>query len=258
MQSKITILTLCCTFATFILNANAQVDNASGESSVVRAAIASPVTRSPEARSAAELLPYPKSVKPADFVLAADGSLFGQLLSRSGKPLRQSIVTLDHPHGTLASTSTDDLGRFVFRNAPQGAVVVNVDGKALRGIRIWNQAKAPPRANERLLLTVGPVVRGQHLGNVVYGSSGGGHFGGLFDRILRNPWLVGIGTAAAITIPLATADQDAGINSQVARTPSTDATTDTGTDAGTDTGSGEPETGRTNLHTVLIDRSDAS
>jgi hypothetical protein len=90
---------------------------------------------------------------------------------------------------------TDESGVFVGENLHGGVhEVVTPNGAGT--YRLWTQGAAPPIAQPQMNVVNAPVVRGQfHHGHHGFG-------------FLANPWVLGMGVAAAIAIPLALDDDD--------------------------------------------------
>lgn len=149
-----------------------------------------------------------------DWERQPDGSLLGQLVDCLGKPVAGKDLELQDAQGRrLEITKTNRLGQFRLGQTRPGALALVVD-RQVRMVRVWQTGNAPPSARKDLLFVVGDVVRAQQChgphcaGCEACGTGYEGHFGGVFQRILHNPWLIGTGTAAAIAIPLATSDDD--------------------------------------------------
>lgn len=172
--------------------------------------------------SQSQTLPQTKKsqlVRPrtADCKLASDGSLTGQLVGADGKPIRDAKLVLAAKNKVVATAKSAQDGTFQFAKAPTGALGIFF-GNESRLVRVWPATKSPPSAKQKVLVVSGNVARAQccdaGCADGCDGTSCGGggcyqgHFGGIFQRILHNPWLVGAGTAAAIAIPLATDDDD--------------------------------------------------
>ena len=159
-----------------------------------------------------------KPVRPrtADCKLASDGSLSGQLVGTDGKPIRDAQLVLAAKKKIVATAKSSQNGTFRFTKAPTGALGIYF-GNESRLVRVWSAQTSPPSAKDKLLVVSGNVARAQCCdagcaegcdGTSCGGAGYQGHFGGVFQRLLHNPWLVGAGTAAAIAIPLATDDDD--------------------------------------------------
>lgn len=147
-----------------------------------------------------------------DCRLAADNSFSGRVLDQRGKPLAHAQVVLARPASKPMVIKTTKQGQFRCPNLSPGTAALTV-GRQTRQIRLWNANVAPPGSRKELMFVTGDVVRGQCDANCsgCEECSPGytGHFGGFFQRILHNPWIVGAGIATAIAVPLATDDDDA-------------------------------------------------
>ncbi len=160
--------------------------------------------------------PANKRQQVIDFAISDNGEFRGVVADRSGKPQADFDVMLLNRTEVIGVARTDATGRFAFANVAPGRQVLRTT-EAAQNIRLWPAKLAPPNAKSGVLLVAGDsTVRAQGCsGGANCGgcdSCGGtgihGHFGGVFQRILQNPWLIGAGTAAAIAIPLATDDDD--------------------------------------------------
>lgn len=157
----------------------------------------------------------PRSQSILDLVVSGKGDLQGLAVNRQGALAAGIRVSLLDNQRVLQTVTTDKSGRFLFRSVELGPKVIRAN-KISQTVRIWEQRTAPPNAKPELLFVAGSaVVRGQGCATASCDGcdacSGGcfqGHFGGAFQRMLQNPWLIGAGTAAAIAIPLATDDDD--------------------------------------------------
>lgn len=173
-----------------------------------------------ESRAGVASTPDAQAAKPlatgaVECALAADRSFSGRLVSRSGRPVAGAQVLLLTSGLKAVATKTDRDGRFVFHRLRTAGYVLRVGTQSLQ-VRIWDAHIAPPSAREQLLLVSdGDVIRAQYEAGwqsdecVSCEPPYPGHFGGVFQRILCNPWIVGAGTAAAIAVPLGTDDDDA-------------------------------------------------
>jgi len=152
--------------------------------------------------------------KSVDVTLGKNNTLRGKVVDRQGRSIADAQVDLLGSRGTTTTTRTNLRGQFVFSNLSTGVVIVKM-GRQVQKVRVWSAAVAPPSSRNQALFVVGSAVRGQcaddPCGDCDYCGGGApiGHFGGFFQNILQNPWIVGVGTAAAIAIPLATDDDDA-------------------------------------------------
>lgn len=172
-------------------------------------------------------IPGHKPVKPQIFdVKLVDGRrLLGQVVNANGSLQTGSKVVLLSKSSELATTNTDDQGRFYLPVPKPGAYRVVVEDRAYT-IRAWKSEVAPPKAKLGLLCVVDDAVRGQCGGCGAYDPCGcttpqcppdrraaGGFFSahrlaGCGKSLLRNPAFVGVGVAAAIALPIALDDDD--------------------------------------------------
>ena len=99
-----------------------------------------------------------------------------------------------HREGHLvAQAVTDANGHFVAHKLTGGVYTVQTLGN-VEHYRVWTNEAAPPSALNDLNISGGEIVRGQY----DYDDVPSGRWG-----ILAHPWLIGLGVAAAIAIPLA-------------------------------------------------------
>lgn len=174
--------------------------------------------RTVAARAHTNLAPRTSAI---DCTVGNDGLLAGRLVNAHGVPIKGTRVALAGQSRLVEQVKTDGAGIFRFKIAKSGTYVVCVNDQQVQPIRIWEQGVAPPNAKASLLLVEGAVVRAQccETGGPACGGCESccdthpGFFGGAFQSILRNPWIVGAGTAAAIAIPLSTSDDDDDIGS---------------------------------------------
>jgi len=160
-----------------------------------------------------------------DVRLSANGRLQGRVVDRQSNPVANSQIILSTPKGTLGTIKTDKSGRFSAVGLRPGPLAIQTSG-GTQMVRVWSADIAPPKSKPGVLVVVGRVVRAQCPSGVECGGCNScgegatgftGHFGGIFQRALQNPWLMGAGTAAAIAIPLAYDDDDD--NSPIGRDP---------------------------------------
>lgn len=173
------------------------------------------------APSASSLHNPPSRTSVIDCIVDSEGQLTGRLVNAQGTPIKGTLLALAGQSKVVDQLKTDGAGEFRFTRVNAGTYVVNVNGRQVQPIRIWDRGVAPPNAKTSLLLVAGSVTRAQHCetGGPACGGCESccethpGFFGGAFQSILRNPWIVGAGTAAAIAIPLSTSDDDDDIGS---------------------------------------------
>ena len=170
--------------------------------------------------------PTERQDKIVDLVMGDNDSLTGWVVDRQGNPQQGIEVSLANRTRLLNRAQTDKAGRFEFRHVAAGPKFVRA-GRHTLGIRAWDARLAPPSANPGLLIVNGEAVRAQcattgctttgctdcttcNSGNCgpFPGQPLPGQFGGVFQAMLRNPWLIAAGTATAIAIPLATDEDD--------------------------------------------------
>jgi len=122
--------------------------------------------------------------------LRPGGVLQGQVVDPQGVPAAGTRVVLAREGKPLATTQTDDQGRFGFSGLKGGLYQL---ATAQNGgmYRLWATGTAPPAARADALLVSGD--------SVVRGAMGQG---GMLS-FLANPWVLGAIVAAAIAVPLA-------------------------------------------------------
>ncbi|HEY6563963.1 MAG TPA: carboxypeptidase-like regulatory domain-containing protein [Pirellulaceae bacterium] len=128
------------------------------------------------------------------------GRVRGIVFDGAAAPRGGVALALKHGNKTVATTTTDPDGLFVFSLVQGGVFDVEL-GTARYAIRCWRPGTAPPNAVDRLWLADETTVRGQ-----VQPSCWG----------IANPWVIAGITAAAIAIPLVLANErdDRDISSQ--------------------------------------------
>ena len=141
-----------------------------------------------------------------DVSLMDHGTLHGQVVDVHGAPAGGAQITVRQGEHVVVSVQADASGRFSIRDLQGGVYQLQTDqGGGL--YRLWAPGTAPPSAVQQLLVVDGNVIRGQYRGGLAGADSG--QFGGMFMRLLHNPWFVGAGIATAIALPLALDDDDA-------------------------------------------------
>ena len=158
--------------------------------------------------------------------LASGGVLQGRVVDRQGTPQPNLAVKIVGKHAATVS-KTDQDGLFATSGLQSGDYRISVANES-QMIRAWNAETAPPHTKQTALLIVGTTVRGQcaadcgncsscwavdqssqsGYGTVFSGGGAGSGYGG-GGGVLRRPWILGAGVAAAIAIPLALDDDDA-------------------------------------------------
>lgn len=163
-----------------------------------------------------------------DLVLDAHNGFSGMILNRQGNLVPGTLVELYNKRGVVARQHCDARGTFSFRDVEAGPLVIRANNSS-QSVRIWEQKLAPPAARSSLLLVCGDgLIRGQACDD----GQCDAYFANILHRTLQNPWLVGVGTAAAIAIPIAAGDDDDD-DRAAARVSSTQSvTTDIDTGAG--------------------------
>ena len=127
-----------------------------------------------------------------DVALTAGGVFSGQVVDAQGRPQADLNVTVCSEKQVVATATTDHDGQFSIRGLQGGLYQVAVD-QATKYYRLWAPETAPPAARQSaLLVTGGRVVRGQ---------------GGL-RYWLTNPWVLAVGIAAAIAVPIALSNRE--------------------------------------------------
>ena len=127
-----------------------------------------------------------------DVRLGDQGTLAGQLLDASGRPVAEQPVALLQGTKVLAETRTDGAGRFSFPQV-RGGVYQLTSGTAWVACRVWTNQAAPPAAQGQVLVvSEGEIVRGQQP----------------ISALFTNPLVIGLIIAAAVAIPLAIAHKE--------------------------------------------------
>ena len=139
--------------------------------------------------AAPQRLPAPTQVRALrDVVLGAEQSLHGTVINSEAHRVARQVVVLSDKNGELASTVTNEEGRFVFVRLRGGVYSLSVDGVS-HVFRVWTAAAAPPRSLTEVALTTGEAVqRGQRP---------------FFELFVSDPIVLGVVLAAAIAIPVA-------------------------------------------------------
>ncbi len=137
------------------------------------------------------LVSWAQAPKVLDVTLSSEGKLVGQVVNADGNPVAGEPIVLLMKRTAVSKTTTDLQGRFGLV-APRSGVFTVVVVDRVIPVRAWRAEIAPPAARASLLcVTTESTVRGQQLMSV-----------------LRNPWVIGLGIAAAIAIPIALNDDD--------------------------------------------------
>lgn len=128
----------------------------------------------------------------ADVALTSGGVFSGQVVDAQGQPQAGSNVVVSQQQQVVATTTTDQNGQFSIRGL-QGGVYQVASGQGMKLYRLWAPDTAPPGARQSALVVTGDqVVRGQ---------------GGL-RYWLTNPWVLAVGVAAAIAVPIALSNRE--------------------------------------------------
>jgi hypothetical protein len=131
-----------------------------------------------------------------DVALHDDGTLTGQVLDTSGKPVTGTTVAVIHQGRAVATSETGANGRFTIGGVKAGVYEV-ATSNGVTVCRLWTPRTAPPAAQADALVVHGDtVVRGAVCDGRVIG-------------FLSSPWVLAGIVAAAIAIPLALDDDDA-------------------------------------------------
>jgi hypothetical protein len=125
-----------------------------------------------------------------DVALSEGQAFHGVVLGSTGQPAADTRVSITQMGHEVASTTTDEQGRFAFQGLRGGLHVVNA-GEASALYRLWSAGTAPPHAQGGVTLVDQVTVRGQR------------PFRELFTS---NAFVVGGIVVAAIAIPIAVHD----------------------------------------------------
>ena len=147
----------------------------------------------------------PTTTRPlTDVSLGAGGLLNGIVRDGNGSPKANAPVTLVQNQREIASTTTDEYGRFAIRGVRGGAYII-VSGSQANNYRAWAPGTAPPSAGSNVQLQVGPVVRG-HFGGKI-----GSHLPSLHPvQYLHNPIAIGGVIGMAVGLPIILHDDEPG------------------------------------------------
>jgi hypothetical protein len=145
-----------------------------------------------------------------DVELRSGGMLVGQVLDAAAQPSPGTDVSILSDSEAIASTRTDESGRFAVAGLRGGVHQVHA-GDAARVCRLWTPGTAPPKSTSTVQIVTGEdVVRGQ------WGPPPGNGFLKKAKVWATNPFVVGGIVAAAVAIPVAlhnADDDDDGPNS---------------------------------------------
>jgi hypothetical protein len=128
----------------------------------------------------------------SDVALAPGGVFSGQVVDAQGQPQAGSSVKVCQQQQVVATATTDPQGEFSIRGL-QGGMYQVVTGQGMQSFRLWAPETAPPGARQSALLVAG--------GETLRGQSD-------LRRWLTNPWVLSIGVATAIIVPIALSIRD--------------------------------------------------
>lgn len=147
---------------------------------------------------AAEVPPtHPEAARPmTDISLGNGGMLNGIVRDGNGTPKANTPVTLVQNQRDIASTTTDEHGRFAIDGVRGGAYVI-ISGNQANNYRAWAPGTAPPSASNSVQLRLGPIVRG-HFGGKI-----GSHLPSIHPvQYLNNPVTIGGLIGMAVGLPI--------------------------------------------------------
>jgi Carboxypeptidase regulatory-like domain len=99
--------------------------------------------------------------EPRDVVVSDDGLLSGTVMDSAALPVSGVQVAVLHGEDVIATTTSDEEGRFAVDGLRSGSHIVQVAG-TFTPVRLWRPRMAPPAAIQRLAVVVRqPVVLGQ-------------------------------------------------------------------------------------------------
>ena len=146
-----------------------------------------PLVQQPSGVNAGQPAPTQAVADIGDVALAAGGVFTGQVVDAQGIPQAGVPLVIGQQQRFVATATTDAQGRFSIHGL-QGGIYQVTAGENMKNLRLWAADTAPPSAQKSAMLVSGSqVVRGQ----------------GIARRILTNPWVLAVGVAAAIAIPIA-------------------------------------------------------
>ncbi len=129
-----------------------------------------------------------EEVRAFDVVLHSGGVVHGTVLNTEGQPVSGVAVNILHHEATVATTVSNEDGKFAMKGLRNGAHIIEVGAKQ-QAVRLWGSNTAPPAAIENVAIVVNEeAVRGQMLGGT----------GGLLRSNIGG--IVLIGAATAITL----------------------------------------------------------
>lgn len=140
-----------------------------------------------------------------DVALDPDGTLRGTVVGADGNQSSNTPIQFHREGHLVAQAVTDANGHFVARKLAGGVYTVQTPGN-VEQYRVWSNQAAPPSALGNLNMSGGEIIRGQHDAAPYVDGPHYGH--GPLRGMGKKPWLIGLGVAAAIAIPLALDDSD--------------------------------------------------
>jgi hypothetical protein len=143
--------------------------------------------RLPAAPQAVPVAPAAPTI--GDVALASGGVFAGQVVDAEGRPQADTVVAVFQQQQVVATVLADQQGQFSIRGL-QGGMYQVTAGSKMTNYRLWAADTAPPTAQRSALLVSGQdVVRGQGSSRLRYW--------------LTNPWVLAVGVATAIAVPIA-------------------------------------------------------
>lgn len=143
--------------------------------------------------------------KVRDIALGPGGTLSGRVVDIQGRAFSNVPVQIHRGEHLVAHIVTDTGGQFSASQLAGGTYSVSTPNQQ-DTVRVWLAGAAPPIAARTLEMTDGQIIRGQD-GACNPGCGGCGACAGAGGRVGK-PWLIALGIAAAIAIPLALDDDD--------------------------------------------------
>jgi hypothetical protein len=127
-----------------------------------------------------------------DLVLGQGGTLQGQVVDAQNAPRAGTAVIVLAGGKKVRETTTDNKGHFVVDGLRSGLYAVGSEG-GFGVYRTWTSVTAPPSTpSAALIVESGEIVRGQSP----------------LWYWLTNPWIVSLGIAALIVVPIAVNNND--------------------------------------------------
>lgn len=138
-----------------------------------------------------------QSWRVVDVELRSGGTLLGQVVDAGAQPVAGNDVSILSGSKSVASTRTDEDGRFAVAGLHGGVHQVYA-GDTAQVCRLWAPGTAPPKSPSAVQIVTGrDVVRGQ------WGPPAGNQFLKNAKGWMTNPFVVGGIVAAAVAIPVA-------------------------------------------------------